>query len=135
LETNQELKFEWLWACHYWDGPLSGVVVLENGTLAWAACVGEHEPLGYRRFNLYGLTQEQWQRELRVHADFQRYVGYHMDYPDRNNGVRYQGTKEDADVFYNKYPLGSIAVRKEYKNGTFLGTINIKWYDDMEEDD
>jgi hypothetical protein len=81
----------WVYHTGYYDGPLSGMVRLSDGREVWAEMIEEcGEDQGhcsfFRRFQLWQLTDHQYDIEARRHADFQRYVGGHTDYDE--NGRR-----------------------------------------------
>jgi hypothetical protein len=82
--------------CHfnYWDGPLSGLCLI-NGNKYWYECVEEwldnnrypdddddFEPPWYRRYLIWKLTDEQLAAIEARHAKFQRMVGTHTDYSE-----------------------------------------------------
>jgi hypothetical protein len=71
-----------LWDSDYWDGPLSGLLLLD-GRKYWYQMVEEgSEPYTefYRRFAIVELTGEQLAEEEKWHRLFQEKVGRHTDY-------------------------------------------------------
>lgn len=97
-----------LWHAHYWDGPLSGYVKVDNETGYWVKmedefryqlfvsaecadcpnktnryCCDQH--VG-RIFLVYKLTPEQEQAFLADHELFREHVGTHTDYYDGEEG-------------------------------------------------
>ncbi|MFA7264823.1 MAG: hypothetical protein WC054_00685 [Candidatus Nanopelagicales bacterium] len=86
-------NIQWVYHSSYYDGPISGMVRLEDGTVLWAQMIeqcdcydektDEADQCGfYRRYQLYRLSPEQTAVEAERHADFQKYVGVHTDYTD-----------------------------------------------------
>lgn len=94
---------EWrkLWHGNYWDGPLSGMCLV-NGERYWYECIEEYhdnnpypseeeydagwEAPWYRRYLIWKLTDEQQAIIDARHEKFQRMVGTHCDYDE--NGHR-----------------------------------------------
>jgi hypothetical protein len=87
-----------LWHSGYWDGPISGMCLID-GQKCWFDLIEEwsdnnHYPSEtdgvdadweqpwYRRYLVWKLTDEQQAEIERRHAKFQRMVGTHCDYDD-----------------------------------------------------
>lgn len=102
----------------YWDGPLSGMCLV-NGEKYFFECIEEwtdnnsypeddddFEAPWYRRFLLWKLTDEQQAHLDQRHAKFQRMVGTHTDYDEsgkRGNFVyNEQITAETVAQFYRE---------------------------------
>jgi hypothetical protein len=87
-----------LWHRAYWDGPLSGLCLVDNQKY-WFECIEEwldnnsypenddydFEPPWYRRFVIWKLTDKQLTVIEAQHAKFQRMVGTHTDYDENGN--------------------------------------------------
>lgn len=86
-----------LWHSGYWDGPLSGMCLID-GQKCWFECIdewGNHnsypeddeefEQPWYRRFLIWKLTDQQQTEIEKRHAKFQRMVGTHCDYDDEGH--------------------------------------------------
>jgi hypothetical protein len=104
LRRIEESKIDYLWIGDFWDGPLSGMLILD-GSECWFECFAESEEEGspwYRRYAVVSLSPEQLKQEKEVHADFQQYVGRHWDCDasSEDRGVRPQ---EKHHLFYDKH--------------------------------
>ncbi len=74
-----------LWHNGYYDGPLSGMCKWDGKLYYFDVAYDDEEEseLDYRKYNLYELTQEELEEELRTHRLFETNVGYHSNYGDR----------------------------------------------------
>lgn len=132
----------WRYYSGYYDGPLSGMVVLPDGAEAWAQCIEEcscprwnddeltdeemdeaadEPPVHgfYRRYQLTTLSPEAAATEAERHADFRRWVGEHTDIGE--DGRREVGAvhpRETHHLFYDKWSKRNDA---RTENGTPLG--------------
>jgi hypothetical protein len=76
-----------LWHCRYWDGPLTGICRYQ-GERYWFAAIDpfDEEKVEYvspRRMGLYQLSPEELRVQEGSHQQFQRYVGMHTDYDEK----------------------------------------------------
>ncbi len=71
-----------LWHCDYWDGPLSGICIVDGRRLFFK-CVSEDVSRN-REFVLLQLSQEQLAEEIQWHELFREHVGTHTDYDENN---------------------------------------------------
>lgn len=121
---------QWKYYSGYYDGPLSGMVILPGGREVWAYCVDQcdcprwsdvdlenltDEELDalddpppvhgfYRRFQLTELAPEHAATEAERHAAFRALVGTHMDIGE--NGRRSVGAVHPLawhSQFYDKW--------------------------------
>lgn len=112
-----------LWHSNYWDGPLSGMCLIE-GQKYWFECVEEwldnnsypeddddFETPWYRRFLIWKLTDEQQATIEARHAKFQRMVGTHCDYDENGHRGNFHYndtiTPETFKQFYEESKLES----------------------------
>lgn len=106
----------WIYSAGYYDGPLTGMVRLADGSEAWAHVVDEcdcwdpitEERIGggfYRRYQITRPTPEAYAVQQARHEDFRRHVGHHTDYDD--HGKRQFGVgihpAESHHLFYDKW--------------------------------
>lgn len=82
LQKVDSSEFDIIWILDYYDGPISGMLQLEN-ELFWFEMTQENENWEkdgwYRRYGVIRLTNELLTKELEVHRDFQKYVRTHWD--------------------------------------------------------
>lgn len=112
----EENNVKWLWHSGYWDGPLSGMVIV-NGAKRWAEFIDEEEwteqygpdeldcdIMDVRFYALLKLTDEQMESEEYWHELFRLCVGTHTDY-DKNGQRHLSGVKPEGDswkFFYGR---------------------------------
>jgi len=93
-----------IWVSDYWDGAISGMLEYQN-ELFWFEMTQENEEWKagewYRRFAIIKLSNEQIEKELEVHEDFQRYVGTHYDGKQLKSPPKFEEGK--MDEFYDKH--------------------------------
>ncbi len=121
--------------CHfgYWDGPLSGLCLID-GQKYWYECIEEwldnnsypeddddFESPWYRRFLIWKLTDEQLAAIETRHAKFQRMVGMHTDYNEEGKRPNFHYnetiTPETVAQFYaeskNETPINLDPISDE----------------------
>lgn len=116
----------WRYISGFYDGPLSGLAVLPDGTEAWAIvfeeCDQEDAVCGfYRRYRLIKMTSEAAEWEAMRHAAFQRYVGTHWDFGEDGN----RGTVAPNGLhrrYYEAYPPHSNEWEPE---GALIGWFQV----------
>lgn len=129
-------SFRMLWATNYYDGPLSGVGIV-NGTPHWFSCIGEGSvgpdpdgtPMAARVFGVVPLTAEEY-AELRVnHELFESIVGKRgCTYED---GKRWSAdthiphTMEDLKARYYDQPQP----KRDFRTKEIVGWWAIKYLD------
>lgn len=112
-----------LWHCGYWDGPLSGVVLIEE-RLCWFQHHGD-ELADHRDYLVYDLTDEEARHVVTEHLLFEQYVGVHtcnhvtldgkrqvgLLHPQEGWGRFYQRPegRKDRDYTEGKTPIGRLA--------------------------
>jgi hypothetical protein len=104
LRRLHEVDYTVLWIGDYWDGPISGMLKVD-GAEHWFERFEESEEEGslwYRRFAVLRLSPTQMAIENEVHADFQRFVGKHMDC-DASPEEQELRPKEEWSGFYDKH--------------------------------
>lgn len=83
----KKVKAPVLWISGYYDGPLSGAVLLD-GEVVWFSMIQDYEPTGEvddygdevwagRRWGLYRITDEEFRKLVTDHFLFEHYVGTH----------------------------------------------------------
>lgn len=116
-DLDKEPQVEMLWHSGYYDGPLSGMALLDGEKMVWFHCDKwggyDDEDLtndfGHRTFGLYELTEEEMAAEIIQHEHFRQHVGHHTDYGDARGEFR--ASKADMDKYYEMYKPGE---RPEY---------------------
>lgn len=104
LRKLQAADYTFLWIGDFWDGPVSGMLKLD-GANCWFEQFEESEEEGspwYRRYAVVRLSAEQIALEKEVHADFQRFVGRHMDC-DANSEDKGLRPQKEWSGFYDKH--------------------------------
>jgi len=107
---KRDVDFKMLWHCSYWDGVLSGVILM-GGHEHWFECVldgvvglssdVEEGHLTGRNFAIVRLEDEQIGELYRRHRDFQESVGTHCDYDE--SGKRALGAhQKDSEGYYKR---------------------------------
>lgn len=93
--------FNMLWHQSYYDGPLSGVAQrIEDQQYIWFDCTPLDEENYYnRKYNVYLLTEGQYQQLLKNHKIFQQCVGYNCDYGEMHHPF-IMNDKELFDWYY-----------------------------------
>jgi hypothetical protein len=120
------------WACDFQDGPLSGLCEVD-GEVCWFDCIDEEVKGGprnkhvVRTLQVYRLTEEQRDAEVKRHLCFVENVGrqfdyvqnrkllntgnirpdrfwrkYHEKYPDHKNRMGVYDANEVIGIFYEK---------------------------------
>lgn len=134
-DGNHDMSVRFLWHCDYYDGPKSGLCIVNNQKY-WFELVheiefyivdrytGDHaEGRRYRFFVVLQLTQEQIDREESEHKLFQEHVGTHTDYDENGNrAIGMVKPREGHDMFYKRErPLKDNYLETCQKIGWFLG--------------
>jgi hypothetical protein len=117
-DLDEEPDVKPLWHCDYYDGPLSGMALLD-GRMVWFTChkwgAYDDEELcpdySLRTYALIELTEEEIAEEVRRHENFRRCVGHHCDYGENYAPYRCKD-KELQDQFYAK----AKPINRNYKD-------------------
>ncbi len=74
-------KIEVIYHSDFWDGIISGIVRIKS-KLFWMEMLeeNEHDTDWDRKFAIVILNENQLEKELAVHRDFQRFVGVNCDH-------------------------------------------------------
>jgi hypothetical protein len=112
-----------LWHSDYWDGPLSGLLLLDGRKYWFQIADEDFEPNFYpRTFVIVELTAKQLAAEEKWHQLFQEKVGTHTDYDEagRRNfgGVLPRKTWPE---FYNAF--------KQWKKPNYLKNQIVGWFE------
>ena len=96
-----------LWYSDFWDGPKSGLLLLQGGKYWFQMFEESQDPdLAdfYRRFLVVELTEEQLSEEEQWHALFQEKVGRHTDYGlNRREELAKLRPRHIQEEFYSLY--------------------------------
>lgn len=102
---NGMAPYRWLWHYGFYDGPLSGLAVAEDGTHVWFSVRPETQHWRYRTYEYFPLTDAELESAVNQHERFRRLVGSHTDYeygPDgRRTRPKYEGVKDSVQEFYD----------------------------------
>lgn len=113
-------KTETIWVSGYWDGAISGMIEYKN-ELLWFEMIQENEEWKegewYRRFAILELSNDQIEKELKVHEDFQRYVGTHFDGKQLKTPPEFEEGK--MNEFYNKH--SEYVKSRPFENNEVIG--------------
>lgn len=125
----------------YWDGPLSGLCLVD-GTKCWFAMSEEYDgphpeteqerddftPPWYRRFLVWRLSAEELAEVERRHEKFRRMVGTHCDYTEDGLRGRFalggEITQATVDRYYAESKLEPVQNLKP-ADGSIVG-----WFED-----
>lgn len=136
-------KMRKLWHLNYWDGPLSGMCLID-GQKYWFDCIEQYhdnnpqmtdeefyagnEYPWYRKFLIWKLTDDQQAVIEARHAKFQRMVGTHTDYDEngQRSNFHYNDTvtPETLKQFYEESKLEKPFSIEPFSDAYILG-----WYE------
>lgn len=124
----KEIRGRILYHSNYYDGPLTGVMLAEDGERYWfkvnedtqfVRTGGDDDDPEYApwRYELYALTADEWAAEDEAHAAFRELVGTHCDYDESGrrdlNGVSHAGRRHE---FYGDPRYFSDDVTRRRRN-------------------
>lgn len=112
-----------LWHSDYWDGPLSGLLLLDGRKYWFQIAEEDFEPtLTNRHFLIIELTDKQLAEEEKWHRLFQEKVGTHTDYDEVGNrdlgGVLPRKTRSE---FYDAF--------RQWQQPNYLENQIIGWFE------
>lgn len=114
LRYYTEKEFKIIWVSDYYDGELSGMLQL-NRVLYWFEMFDQNEDWQkggwFRRYAIIQPSDEQLNKELEVHRDFQRYVGTHWDRHFIKTPPEF--VPDQSKVFYEKHSAYVASLRFE----------------------
>ncbi len=117
LEKEPDLTM--LWHSGYWDGPLSGMAMLDD-KYVWFDCSADEdmEPYyGLRVYKVYELSDKELEEEFFWHEKFETHVGKHTNYG--RNYAPYKGQpKDELDKFYVPHKQRT---KRDYTDNRVLG--------------
>ena|SRR5688500_3199456 len=110
---------------NYYDGPLSGVMLADDGNRYWFEVHPECDLHDGYWYALYELTESEWYWEDQRHALFRKHVGTHCDY-DENGRRDFRAVMPmpSWDAFYKdpKYGGYGVDVRPDYRERGHVAT-------------
>ena len=111
-------KIEIVYHSDYWDGIISGIIRI-NDVLFWLDMIEENEEDDdwYRKFGITRISQSQLDKELKVHRDFQRYVGTNCDIIFLRPPPKFEHGKKE--YFYMKHE--SYIYEKNFDDNELIG--------------
>lgn len=97
-----ESEVRMLWHAGYWDGPLSGMCMVD-GQHYWFQCAFESYRDRHRKFWLLELPPDDLAAELERHELFRECVGRHHDYVNNRRVCYYTPTGREKE-YHDRYP-------------------------------
>jgi len=129
-------KIELKYHSNYWDGPLSGVCILQgkrrwfNNVHDYHSKTEEGKNLDMRIYAIYDLTPEEWKEEDHWHLLFEKYVGTHTSYDDCGNRTGKVHSSKDHHRFYEE---SKKAWKDGFRKKKVLNEDNLIGYFDRSE--
>lgn len=135
LNIINKFRIQLLWENDHWDVPLNGILKLDKGKVCFFKRAYHptdpeeglitYEDKEYNRYDIFELTQEEIEYQLKSHNDFKKYVGSHSDIIDndpnslKENSHLVKPLKEHKK-FYDKYPASE---QKTYEDNKYVGSF------------
>ena len=95
-------EYQTIWIGDYWDAPITGMLKIDT-QFFWFELIKENWTRDdwFRRYAIIKLSDEQLEKELQVHEDFQKYVGIHWDVNMEKPPPDF--VEEQAETFYEAH--------------------------------
>lgn len=104
LDKLTQDDYKLLWISDYYDVPISGILQI-GVSIYWFEMIQEnkHKPKEdwFRRYAVVKLSTEQLEKEIKVHRDFQRYVGTHWDCVEIKDSPKF--IEGQSKLFYDQH--------------------------------
>ena len=122
LKKVSSNDYKIIWISDYYDAPISGLLFFDKKRY-WFDMINKKEQSDQliRRYAIVKLSKKQLEIELKIHNDFQKYVGTHWDKKRLSKPPKRVYGKEH--LFYDKY-LAYIESRP-YENNKVIAWFEL----------
>lgn len=108
---------EWIWATSIWDGPISGIAIVQNKK--YFLILLDEDRVRNRVFKVFNLPSWFW-KILEVDKKlFEKYVGVHTSFVDGIRCNSHAKSKDSINYYFNCLKTFSEdKIKKEWQIGT-----------------